>query len=200
MSGSAAVQNPWPRYRAPWRRPLPPLHRYEYEHADTPPPEGKGPSAAAAEPRHLRMLSLPRLGAGARDGASGGSLRRIFPYLRSMSDPNGATATAADPERRAAPLRKAGSDAERRTPSVSSFIHSFSRRISRVLRERPDGEEAAATESGRRRHRGRERVRLHHSQDQYALIHFTTLEMWKITQTLLVQVVMRRFLADTDIC
>lgn len=177
MSGSSAApvgrggpaQNHWHHYRRPWRRPdpqpgpEPPLDRYEWKTSARPahgaakmsPPEGKGHSAA--EPRHLRMLSLPRLGAGTREPrepqeprshegqARSSSLRRIFPYLRSMSEPG----AGPDPERPA--LRKAGSDAERRTPSVSSFIHSFSRRISRVLRDRP---EAEAAESGRRRSPG----------------------------------------------
>lgn len=142
------VQSSWHPYRKPWRRPLPQpgpeqlLDRYEWRTSAA--PEGKG---HGAEPRHLRLLSLPRLGAGTRDPAREGqtrssSLHRIFPYLRSMSEPG----TGEDPERPA--LRKVGSDAERRAPSVSSFIHSFSRRISRVLR---DQAETDAAESGRDR-------------------------------------------------
>eukprot|EP00064_Thunnus_orientalis_P022426 superscaffoldBa00007531_g22622 len=148
VQGSRQALYHWHRYKKPWRResgPEQPLDRYKWRTSARLAPEGKGHSA---EPRQLKMLSLPRFSTTAtpvdQTSARTGSLRRILPFLRSMSEP-GTTATS-DPEKTA--LRKAGSDAERRAPSISSFITSFQRRISRVLRDEP---EPAGPASGRRR-------------------------------------------------
>ncbi|XP_040911612.1 ras GTPase-activating protein nGAP isoform X4 [Toxotes jaculatrix] len=142
----------WHHYRKPWQRSDPqpaseqPLDRYEWRTsarlaqraAKMSPPEGKGHST---EPLHLRLLSLPRFSTvpdnrsrdRSQEGPSRpGSLRRIFPYLRSMSEPG----TGNGPEKTA--LRKVGSDADRQPPSVSGFFSSFSRRISRILRDEPE--------------------------------------------------------------
>ncbi|XP_018534493.1 ras GTPase-activating protein nGAP isoform X3 [Lates calcarifer] len=176
MSGSVAppegcegpVQGPrqtsyrWQHYRKPWQRsdpqPAPKqlLDRYKWRTSArlapraskmSPTPEGGG---HGAEPLHLRLLSLPRFSTvrdhQAHEGpARPGSLRRIF--FRSMSEPG----TGGGPERAA--LRKVGSDAERRAPSVSSFIQSFSRRISRVLRDEPETEGAESDVKGPPAHR-----------------------------------------------
>lgn len=162
VQGPCQASYRWHHYRKPWQRsdphpaPEQPLDRYKWRTsaclapraAKMATPQGKGQSR---ERPHLQMLSLPRFNTNDRGGdqSSAGqegqtrpsSLRRIFPYLRSMSEPG----TGSDPGRTA--VRKVGSDAERRTPSVSSFITSFSRRISRVLRDQPETEEG---ESGRR--------------------------------------------------
>ncbi|XP_033506461.2 ras GTPase-activating protein nGAP isoform X2 [Epinephelus lanceolatus] len=169
MSGSRSppegcegpVQSPhqasyrWHYYRKPWQRsesqpaPEQPLDRYKWRTsahlatAKMAAPEAKGHNT---EPLHLRLLSLPRFNiishdrsrdqppTGPHEGQTGsGSLRRIFPYLRSMSEPG----TGSGPERTLA--RKGGS--ERRAPSVSGFLTSVSRRISRVLRDQPETEE-----------------------------------------------------------
>ncbi|GAA6228354.1 ras GTPase-activating protein nGAP isoform X1 [Lates japonicus] len=156
VQGPRQASYHWQHYRKPWQRsdpqPAPKqlLDRYKWRTSArlapraskmSPTPEGGG---HGAEPLHLRLLSLPRFGTvrdhRAHEGpARPGSLRRIF--FRSMSEPG----TGGGPERAA--LRKVGSDAERRAPSVSSFIQSFSRRISRVLRDEP---ETDGGESGRR--------------------------------------------------
>lgn len=160
------VQGPlyrWRHYRKPWQRsdpyPVPeqPLDRYKWRTSarlalragNMADPEGKEQNT---ERPHLRLLSLPRFNTISHDSrgdqphegqtrAGSGSLRRIFPYLRSMSEPG----TGNHLERTA--LRKVGSDAEQRASSVSSFISSFTRRISRVFRDEP---EPAGDESGRR--------------------------------------------------
>lgn len=150
----------WHHYRKPWQRsdprqaPQQPLDRYKWRTsahlatAKTDAPEGKGYDAEPLQP-----LSLPRFdvaphdrsgdgpSAGLQEGQTRiGSLRRIFPYFRSTSEPG----TGSGPERTA--VRKGGS--ERRAPSsVSGFFTSVSRRISRVLRDQPEPEE-----SGRRDH------------------------------------------------
>ncbi|XP_044075622.1 ras GTPase-activating protein nGAP isoform X3 [Siniperca chuatsi] len=147
----------WHHYRRPWQRtdprpaPEQPLDRYRWRTsaclapraAKMAAPRGKGQNT---EPLHLRLLSLPRFNTAPNDrsrnqpstGYEGqtrtGSLPRIFPYFRSLSEPG----TGSDPGRTA--IRKVGSDAERRAPSVSSFLTSFSRRISRVLRDQPEPE------------------------------------------------------------
>ncbi|XP_044224347.1 ras GTPase-activating protein nGAP isoform X2 [Thunnus albacares] len=146
----------WHRYKKPWRResgPERPLDRYKWRTSARLAPEGKGHSA---EPRQLKMLSLPRFSTAAtpvdQTSARTGSLRRILPFLRSMSEPGTTTAaTTSDPEKTA--LRKAGSDAERRAPSVSSFITSFQRRISRVLRDEPEPAGPASDVKGPPAHR-----------------------------------------------
>ncbi|XP_056247401.1 ras GTPase-activating protein nGAP isoform X3 [Seriola aureovittata] len=168
VQGPCQASYRWHHYRKPWRRSDPQpgpeqlLDRYKWRTsarlapraAKQSPPEGKGHSA---EPLHLRLLSLPRLSTAAAPDRSRvrahegqartGSLRRIFPYLRSMSEPGAGD----DPERPA--LRKVGSDAERRTSSVSSFIHSFSRRISRVLRDEPETDAGESDVKGPPAHR-----------------------------------------------
>jgi len=152
------VQGPqqyfWHHYRKPWRRrdtqPAPEqlLNRCRWRTSARLAPEG---GERRPERAHLRLLSLPRSGTLQRQldpnrdqapegQARAGSLRRILPYLRSLSEPG----SGADAERLA--LRKVGSNAERRAPTVSSFINSLSRRISRVRRAEPEPERA---ESGR---------------------------------------------------
>uniref|UniRef100_A0A665V2P8 RAS protein activator like 2 n=1 Tax=Echeneis naucrates TaxID=173247 RepID=A0A665V2P8_ECHNA len=140
----------WHHYRKSWARSDPqagheqPMDRYKWTTSVRLAPkapkmsthEGRGHSS---ESPHLRLLSLPRIGTGPTDRnrdqsqevgqTRSSSLHRIFPFSRSMSEP----ATGTEPERLT--LRKVGSDADRRTASVSSFIHSFSRRISRVFRD-----------------------------------------------------------------
>lgn len=149
IQGPRQASRRWHRYRKSWQRsdpqpaPEQPLDRYRWR---------TSACLAAREPLHLRMFSLPRFNTAQDDRAGDqaqegltrpGSLRRIFPYFRSMSEPG----ASSGPGRTA--VRKVGSDAERRTPSISSFLSSFSRRISRVLR---DGPEPEGGESGRRRH------------------------------------------------
>lgn len=88
----------------------------------------------------MRYKTLPRPQNQVLESPNGpGSLRT---FLRSLSEP-GSTAGADGPKK--VKLRKAGSNTERRAPSVN-FICSLSRRISRVLRDQPNPE----PESGRR--------------------------------------------------
>lgn len=154
----------WNHHRKPWQRsdpqpaPQQPLDRYVWRTsaclapraAKMAAPKGRG---QIREPVHLRLLSLPSLSTIPNDdsgdqsskGHQGqtrpGSLRRIIPYLRSMSEPG----TGSGPGRTA--VRKVGSEAERRAPSISSFLTSFSRRISRVLRDEPEGGESGRREN-----------------------------------------------------
>lgn len=116
-------------YRKNWRSTNPqPLDRYKWN---------------TCAPHHLQQLHT-----GSQDQPQApsqvklGSLRRILPYLRSVSEPG---ASSNDHERRA--LRQAGSDAVERASSISSFISSLSRRISRVLRD--SAEDAEDGEPGR---------------------------------------------------
>ncbi|XP_028987961.1 ras GTPase-activating protein nGAP isoform X2 [Betta splendens] len=129
-----APQQPTDRYK--WRTSASPVLRAT-KMADH---EGKEQSA---ERPYLRLLSLPRFSTVPHDRSGverhegqmrtgSGSLRMIFPYIRSMSEPG----TSNRPNKAA--LRKVGSDAEPRAPSVSSFFSSFSRRISRVLGDEPE--------------------------------------------------------------
>nr|XP_046263427.1 ras GTPase-activating protein nGAP isoform X2 [Scatophagus argus] len=154
----------WHRHRKPWQRPNPqpapeqPLDRYKWRTygclapraAKMAVPQGKGHDR---EPHHLRLPSLPRFNttdqfSTGHEGQTGsGSLRRIFPYLRSLSEPG----TGRDTGRTA--LRKVGSDAERRAPSIGSFLTSFSRRISRVLRDEPQTEGGESDVKGPPAHR-----------------------------------------------
>ncbi|KAM4729031.1 uncharacterized protein FYW61_011813 [Anableps anableps] len=131
----------WHRYRKPWRvfEPQPcseqPLDRYQWRTSED----------QNLERPHLfgllKTSTLPRRRNQNQDPDKHGSLRRIIPFFRSMSEPS---ATGGSDR---TPVRKADSDAERRTPSVSSFISTLSRRISRVLRDEPE------PESGRRMRR-----------------------------------------------
>ncbi|CAK6982715.1 ras GTPase-activating protein nGAP isoform X2, partial [Scomber scombrus] len=130
--GEGPVQGPchashrWHRYRKPWRRdtaPEQPLDRYKWRTSAHLAPEGKG---HGTEPPHQRMLSLPRLSGTATPRT--GSLRRVLPFLRSMSEP-GTTGEQGG---------AAASQAERRVGSVSSFISSLHRRMSRILRDEPE--------------------------------------------------------------
>lgn len=162
--GSCQASRRWHQHRKPWRRSdaqpaaEQPLDRYKWRTSaclapravKMAAPQGKGQNREA---RHLRLLSLPRFNTvpddRSRDQSSTGqegrtrpgSLRRIFPYLRSVSEPGtgGGSARTA--------VRKVGSNAERRRPSIGSFLTSFSRRISRVLGDEPETE---GGESGRR--------------------------------------------------
>ncbi len=164
VQGPCQASYRWHHYRKPWQRsdpqpaPEQPLDRYKWRTsaclapraAKMATPKGKEQNT---EPLHLRLLSLPRFNpvpndrsgdqssAGHEGQMRPSSLRRIFPYLRSMSEPG----TGSSPGRTA--VRKVGSDAERRAPSVSNFLTSFTRRISRVLRDQPETE---GGESGRR--------------------------------------------------
>ncbi|XP_051808937.1 ras GTPase-activating protein nGAP isoform X1 [Acanthochromis polyacanthus] len=146
MSGGGAspeglqgpVQGPhraWHQYRKLWRRSDPhqapehPLDRYKWRTSGQWAPNNE----QITEPPLLRLLSLPRFNTppnpsgdqSDEDRARTGSLRRIIPFFRSLSEP-GATGSS---ERTT--LRKARS--ERRATAVSSFISSLHRRISRVL-------------------------------------------------------------------
>lgn len=137
--GPVQASHRWHRYRKSWRResgPEQPLDRYKWRTSARLAPEGKGHNT---EPPHLRMLSLPRFFTAATPSdqtSRTGSLHRILPFLRSTSEPG----TTSHPERTAA------SDAQRRAPSLSSFLTSFHRRISRVHRDEP----AAPAACGRR--------------------------------------------------
>ncbi|XP_038125925.1 ras GTPase-activating protein nGAP isoform X5 [Cyprinodon tularosa] len=83
----------------------------------------------------LKTSTLPRLRRrNETQDPKQGSLRRIIPFFRSMSEP-GATG---NPEN--SPARKTGSSAQSRAPSVSSFISTLTRRISRVMRDEPEPE------------------------------------------------------------
>uniref|UniRef100_A0A3Q2PCG1 Uncharacterized protein n=1 Tax=Fundulus heteroclitus TaxID=8078 RepID=A0A3Q2PCG1_FUNHE len=101
-----------------------PLDRYQWRTSQDQNPE---------RPHLLGLLKTstlprPRRQNRNQDPNKQGSLRRIVPFFRSVSEPGAGGA------------ERAGSDAERRAPSVSSFISSLSRRIGRVLREEPQPE------------------------------------------------------------
>ncbi|XP_014910423.1 ras GTPase-activating protein nGAP isoform X4 [Poecilia latipinna] len=124
----------WHLYRKPWRafEPEPgseqPLDRYQWRTSE---------DHNLERPQLFGLLktsTLPRRRNQNQDPDKHGSLRRIIPFFRSMSEPGAAGGSDRTP------LRKAGSDAERRAPSVSSFISTLSRRISRVLRDEPEPE------------------------------------------------------------
>ncbi|KAI3374359.1 hypothetical protein L3Q82_005965 [Scortum barcoo] len=154
VQGPCQASYHWHHYRRPWQRsdprpaPEQPLDRYKWRTSACLAPRSAKMAALKGkeqntEPLHLRLLSLPRFTAAPEDQSGGqegsprpSSLRRIFPYFRSMSEPG----AGSDPGR--TPVRKVGSDADRRTPSVSSFFTSFSRRISRVIRDQPQTEAA----------------------------------------------------------
>ncbi|XP_041849330.1 ras GTPase-activating protein nGAP isoform X2 [Melanotaenia boesemani] len=119
-------QYPWHRYRKAWRRwdsqpaTEQPMDRYQWRTSAHLAPDGP------TQP---------------------GSVRRILPFLRSLSEPG----AGADPEK--ALLRGTGSDAEQRAPFVSSFINSLSRKISRVRRDRPEPERGQPDVKGPPAHR-----------------------------------------------
>nr|XP_020513879.1 uncharacterized protein LOC110002593 isoform X1 [Labrus bergylta] len=137
--GSCEASYRWHHYRKRWQQSDPqqaperPLDRYRWRTsaclasgaAKMAAPEGKGHDREA--PR-LRLLGLqrsspaPESTSGHEEQSRTMSLRRIFPYFRSVSEPG------------------AGGESGRRAPSVSSFITSFSRRISRVLRDEAETE------------------------------------------------------------
>lgn len=146
MSGSGSppegLQGPvqpspprWRRYRKPWRvfEPQPgpeqPLDRYQWSTNE---------DQNLELPHLFGLLKTSTLPRRQNQNQEHGSLRRIIPFFRSMSEP-GATGGSDGP-----PVQKAGSVAERRTPSISSFMRTLSRRLSRVLRDEPE------PESGRR--------------------------------------------------
>ncbi|XP_029971575.1 ras GTPase-activating protein nGAP isoform X3 [Salarias fasciatus] len=145
--GETSVQGPCRasgrcRYhRKNWRSPNPqPLDRYKW---------------STSSPPHLRQFStLTKPAHRSQDQPHGaspakpGSLRRIVPYLRSVSEPG---ASGNSHERRA--LRKAGSDAVERASSISSFISSLSRRFIRVLRDEADAEDREPDVKGPPAHR-----------------------------------------------
>ncbi|MEQ2225822.1 hypothetical protein ILYODFUR_021402 [Ilyodon furcidens] len=132
----------WHHYRKPWRvfEPQPgpeqPLDQYQWrtsedQNLERPHLFGLLRTSTLPRPQNQSQNQNPDLN-------KHGSLHRIIPFFRSMSEP-GATSGS-----QGTLLRKAGSDAEHRAPSVSSFISTLSRRISRVLRDEPE------PESGRR--------------------------------------------------
>lgn len=176
VQGPCQASHRWHHYRKSWQRsdpqpsPEQPLDRYKWRTsaclapraAKMAAPKGNGQNR---ESLHRRLLSLPRFSTvrhdqsgdesstGHEGPARTGTLRRIFPYFRSMSEPG----TGSGPARTA--VRKVGSDAAQRASSISSFISSFSQRISRVLRDEPQTEGA---ESGRTFsfHQGRHETRI----------------------------------------
>ncbi|XP_067330123.1 ras GTPase-activating protein nGAP isoform X3 [Channa argus] len=146
------IQGPlyhWYHYRKPWHtsdlQPAPEqqLGRYKWRtSARLAPGAAKMATLKVkeqnAERSRLGMLSLPRFNTVPNDQSTDqrhegqtrvASLHRMFPYLRSISEPG----TGNGRERMA--LRKVESDAERQAPSFSSFFTSVSRRISRVFRD-----------------------------------------------------------------
>ncbi|XP_068605448.1 ras GTPase-activating protein nGAP [Brachionichthys hirsutus] len=149
----------WHHHRTP-RQPAPeqPLDRYKWNtYACLAPtatnmaaPKGKGQSR---ERLSSRLLSLPRFIADDRSGdqpSTGnggqtrpGTLRRIFPYLRSMSEPG--------PDGHQG--REVGSESERRGTPISNFLASFYRRIGRVLRDDPDAQSGESDVKGPPAHR-----------------------------------------------
>lgn len=90
---------------------------------------------------NLRQLSPHQSSTGSEGQPRLSSLRRIFPYLRSMSEPGTGGRS------RRMEFQRVGSDTERRALSVSSLLTSFSRRFSRVLKD-----ESEPGESGRKEH------------------------------------------------
>ncbi|XP_008273918.1 ras GTPase-activating protein nGAP isoform X2 [Stegastes partitus] len=151
MSGGGAspeglecpVQGPhqaWHHYKKPWRRsdpqpaPEQPLDRYKWRTSG----RWSLNKEQITAPPHLRLLSLPRLntfpnpsGDQAHDDqARSGSLRRILPFLRSLSEP-GDTNSPKIPATPETMTRRAR--LEQTAPSISSFFSSLHRRISRVL-------------------------------------------------------------------
>uniref|UniRef100_UPI0037E81712 ras GTPase-activating protein nGAP isoform X3 n=1 Tax=Semicossyphus pulcher TaxID=241346 RepID=UPI0037E81712 len=160
VQGPCQASYRWHHYRKHWQRSDPqpaaeqPLDRYKWgtsaclasKAAKMAAPEGKGHNK---EPRHLRLLSLPRFhtvpesSPGHEGEPRTRSLRRIFPYFRSMSEPG----TGSDPG------RTGGDDTGRIAPSVSSFLTSFSRRVSRALRDEPETEAGESDVKGPPAHR-----------------------------------------------
>lgn len=104
--------------------------------------EGKG---QAAEPAHLRVLSLPRRVTSSivpeqsdtwRQGRweKARPLRGLIPFHRSLSEP-GAHCRSEETA-----LRKVGSDAAQNGPFVSGLFSSVSRRLGRILSIRDESE------------------------------------------------------------
>ncbi|XP_040001547.1 ras GTPase-activating protein nGAP isoform X2 [Xiphias gladius] len=167
VQGPCQASYRWHHYRKPWWRsdsqptPQQPLDRYKWgtsarlapRAAKMSSPEAKGHSA---ETFHMRLLSLPRFSVvrnyRSRDQSHDGQarpdpLRRTFPYLRSMSEP----VAGNGPERTT--LRQVGSDADQRASSVGRFIHSFSLRISRILRDEAETDGGESDVKGPPAHR-----------------------------------------------
>ncbi|XP_047197948.1 ras GTPase-activating protein nGAP isoform X3 [Hippoglossus stenolepis] len=158
VQGPCRASYRWHHYRKPWWRSDPQpeqlLGRYKWRTsarlapgaANTSPPEVKGPRV---RPLHLRLVSLPGFGSVTErfhdDPMRPGSLRRILPFLRSMSEPG----TGDSPERTV--LRKAGSAADRRAPVFSSFIRSFSPSIG--IRDDPETDGGESDVKGPPAHR-----------------------------------------------
>ncbi|XP_071389039.1 uncharacterized protein, partial [Centroberyx affinis] len=146
-----------PRYRKPWQRadsqhaPRRPLDRYEWRTsarltpgADETADQGAG---GRREPLGPPGVSAEHGGRGGRGGP--GSLRRLIPFLRSLSEPG----TGGGSDR--PPLRKAESDAERSGPWAGGRLTSWSRRIGRALSSRGGARDdgAAADVKGPPSHR-----------------------------------------------
>ncbi|XP_027875484.1 ras GTPase-activating protein nGAP isoform X3 [Xiphophorus couchianus] len=115
-------------YRKPWKVFEPgseqPLDRYQWRTSE---------DQNLERPQLFGLLktsTLPRRRNQNQDPDKHGSLRRIIPFFRSMSEPGAAGGSDRTPLR----------NAERRAPSVSSFISTLSRRIGRVLRDEPEPE------------------------------------------------------------
>lgn len=149
-------KKPW-RSSQPWLTPQQPLDRYKWRTSTClslreTAPKGNG---RTREPIHLQLLSHMRCGAiqnrrrrePSPTGHQGqtptrpdpGSLRRILPYLRSVSEPGTGRRMAEDGEEE--------TDTGHRAPTVSSLFTMFSRRISRVLRDEPEGAESGRTQN-----------------------------------------------------
>lgn len=151
----------WHRHRKPWRSSQPrlspqqPLDRYKWRTSTCPPPRETAPigSGRIREPIYLQLLSHLRFGRHSREQSptgrqsqtrtrpDPGSLHRILPYLRSLSEPGTSSGQRmmADGEME--------TDTGHRAPTVSSIFTLFSRRISRVLRDEPEGAESGRTQN-----------------------------------------------------
>ncbi|XP_074544177.1 ras GTPase-activating protein nGAP isoform X8 [Halichoeres trimaculatus] len=130
VQGPCEASYSWHHHRKRWRTldpqppPQQPLDRYKWRTSACLAP--RGAKMAASEGLHPRLLSLPRFfsvpeSSPSQDQPRSSSLRRILPYIRSVSEPGSGNA--------------GGGEAERRAPSIGSFLTSISRRISRVFTE-----------------------------------------------------------------
>lgn len=130
------------------------LDRYKWRTSTCPPPRETAPkgSGRIREPIYLQLLSHLRFGAvqnchsreqsptgrqgQTRPRPDPGSLRRILPYLRSLSEPGTGSG------RRMMADGEVETDTGHRASTISSLFTLFSRRISRVLRDEPEGAES----------------------------------------------------------
>lgn len=146
----------WHHHRKPRRSsqprltPRPLLDRYKWRTSTCPPLRETAPkgSERIREPIYMQLLSHLRFSVvhhrhgreGSPTGHQGqtrpGSLRRILPYLRSLSEPGTGSGQ-----------REAEPDTGHPTPTVGGLFTSFSRRISNVLRDEPEGAESGRTQN-----------------------------------------------------